>query len=55
MDRKCPACGSDLPVKSGNCSRCALILNKVTGSCTGVKYPCCYRCRKCYYHLVYAG
>lgn len=29
------------------------VANRGGGTCTGVKYPCTYSCKKCYFEVIY--
>jgi hypothetical protein len=53
MAKKCSVCGAPVANKEKLCNRCVSSRDSSIGSCTGVKYPCKYHCKQCFYVRVY--
>ncbi len=52
MNKNCSTCAFRDGHRSDLCRRCGLA-GTHAGSCTGVKYPCMYQCKECFYDLTY--
>lgn len=54
--KKCSICGAIYSARLRDCPRCEFFHDREHArfeSCTGVRYPCSYHCRHCFFEKAY--